>query len=529
MRTAPSDGRTLDGLPVSTSMIAAGETARRYELRGRIGVGAHGVVFRARDHQLGRDVAIKRFSHAVADDPEAMRRITREVRALAQVTHPNVVTVHDLVTLPDGDGEPTPHLVMELVEGRSLKELLAEQGPNVRHAEVVRGVLAGLAACHAAGVLHLDVKPANVLVLPAGGVKLVDFGIARAASDSTATIAGTPPYMAPEQAEGRAGEASDLYAVGCLLFECLTGRPPFEGTVAQQLMAHRHAPRPDATRYDPRIPVAVARFAQQAMAIEPAERFGSAHAMLQALDRAVQDRSMVAPPTQTIPVVAPAAARPAAPVDPTAITAPVQPVTHAVPDYGRPVRRRDRWATTLIALPLAALITALIPAVFWALSSLDPASRYRSFLFDETDGILLWLLALLIAGGWIVWRRREFFSLVAGPQYGSYEPSGWQSAPARQSRRIAVGAGFVGSIPMILPWYVAIVVGLSDVLTGVTVGRPEDDPWAYAWVMMPAAAVFLFYAAVRRIRLRLGSLLLSMFYFTASAAAAFLFLAYPHA
>lgn len=507
-------------------MIDRVQPGRRYELRGRIGVGAHGVVFRARDHQLGRDVAVKRFSHVVADDANAMRRITREVRNLAQVSHPNVVTVHDLITLPDGDGEPTPHLVMELVEGRSLKDLLAERGPTPRLTDVVRGVLAGLAACHAAGVLHLDVKPANVLVLPGGGVKLVDFGIARAASDSTATVMGTPPYMPPEQAEGRADERSDLYAVGCLLYEGLTGRPPFEGSVAQQLMAHRHAARPNPAQTAPGVSPDLGDFVQRAMAIDPAARFGSAHAMLAALDGLGAGRTVLAPETRVTPAVSPI---PRTYVDeaPTEITEPFRPPAEPVVELTPRVRRRDRWATTAVAAPLAGLIVALIPAVAWALSSLDPASRYRSFVFDETDGLVLWGLAMIIAGGWLIWRKREFFSLVGGPPVGAREPSGWQSAPARRSRRIAVGAGLIGSIPMILPWYVAAVVAGYEGVTAEVPPEPAEDVWTLLWLAMPALAVFLGYAAIRRLRLRFGSLILSMFFFTASLGAVALFVAYP--
>ncbi|MBC7633025.1 serine/threonine-protein kinase, partial [Aeromicrobium sp.] len=219
--------------PLATSPVPAVSVPveQRFELLGRIGAGNHGVVFRAKDRQLHRDVAIKRFSHFLADDERAMRRITREVGTLARVSHPHVVTVHDLVQMPDGDGEITPHLVMELVEGSSLRDLLVSHGPSLRSVIVVRSVLDGLAACHQAGILHLDIKPANVLVTKDGGVKIVDFGIARAASDATATIAGTPHYMPPEQYEGRVDERSDIYSVGCLLFECLTGSPPFEGTM----------------------------------------------------------------------------------------------------------------------------------------------------------------------------------------------------------------------------------------------------------------------------------------------------------
>ena len=126
--------------PVGSSSPSAAGTVpvdQRFELLGRIGAGNHGVVFRARDSQLQREVAIKRFSHFLADDPRAMRRITREVATLARVSHPHVVTVHDLVHMADGDGEITPHLVMELVEGTSLKDLLALKGPSLRSVIVV--------------------------------------------------------------------------------------------------------------------------------------------------------------------------------------------------------------------------------------------------------------------------------------------------------------------------------------------------------------------------------------------------------
>ena len=263
--------------------------ASRFELQGRIGAGNHGVVFRALDRHLGRQVAIKRFSHFLADDPRAMRRITREVETLARVSHPNVVTVHDLVRMPDGDGEVTPHLVMELVEGTSLRDLLALRGPSPRSVVVVAGVLDGLAACHRAGILHLDIKPANVLVTDSGGIKIVDFGIARAASDATATVAGTPHYMAPEQYDGRADERSDVYSVGCLLFETLTGRAPFEGTMAAQLMAHRTQPRPDPRASAPWVGPRLAAVVQTAMAVEPDERYSGVEAMARALRSAADD------------------------------------------------------------------------------------------------------------------------------------------------------------------------------------------------------------------------------------------------
>ncbi|MFI5428236.1 serine/threonine-protein kinase [Aeromicrobium sp. UC242_57] len=316
----------LSTTPVTTSSTPPATTVpvgSRFEMLGRIGAGNHGVVFRARDSQLQREVAIKRFSHFVADDPRAMRRITREVGTLARVSHRNVVTVHDLVHMPDGDGEVTPHLVMELVEGTSLRDLLNRQGPSLRSVIVVRGVLEGLIACHQAGILHLDIKPANVLVTPDGGVKIVDFGIARAASDATATVAGTPHYMAPEQFEGNADERSDVYSVGCLLYECLTGVPPFQGTMASPLLAHRTQPRPDPRDITPQVSASLVAVVHRAMAVDPDQRFASVEEMLRALE-AVGDGVDLAQPVRPVIPVGPAAApsAPPRPSTPTMVTTP---------------------------------------------------------------------------------------------------------------------------------------------------------------------------------------------------------------
>ncbi len=486
----------------------------RFELIERLGAGSHGVVFRARDRHLGSDVAVKRFSHFLADDPRAMRRITREVEALARVSHPHVVTVHDLVHLPDGDGEVTPHLVMELVEGTSLRQLLTSHGPSPRAAVAVRGVLDGLAACHRAGILHLDIKPANVLVTPEGGIKIVDFGIARAASDTTATVAGTPHYMAPEQSEGRADERSDVYSVGCLLYECLTGRPPFEGTVAAQLMAHRQAPRPDPRELAPHVGAGLAEVVVRAMAIDPDDRYASVEQMRDALDALADERpapapAPAAPLVERLPRPDATGLRPAAPLGP-------------VDAVGWAERLRHWGVGGLLCLAvvlgvpsLAASTATLVPA--------DQQPRVESLL----PALDWFAIALALTAVGLALRWRDLVATLDGPAMGTPPGSGAFTRFHARAVRLTLAASWRGSLVLLLPWY---VVGVSALCREAGLPWPQaDDGWTLAWSLMPAASVLLAWWGVTRLRPRLGSLISSMLRLSAAAAAAGLFLAYPAA
>ena len=510
--TPVSPGTVPPTVARSSTPPATVPVEERFELRGRIGAGNHGVVFRARDSQLQREVAIKRFSHFLADDPRAMRRITREVATLARVSHPHVVTVHDLVHMADGDGEITPHLVMELVEGTSLKDLLALKGPSLRSVIVVKGVLEGLAACHQAGILHLDIKPANVLVTNDGGIKIVDFGIARAASDATATVAGTPHYMAPEQFEGRADERSDIYSVGCLLYECLTGRPPFEGTMAAQLMAHRNHPRPDPRAITPEVPGPLAAVVARAMAVDPAERYQSVHEMLAALAALgpIPDVAIARASTQHVPV-APAAPAPV----------PVGSATVA----GDQVTRWSKLETLAIGLTLSAFLVALIPGLVWLTNAFVPYD-YRPDAMDDSTVTGWWMLAVGIAGAYLLLRRRELFALLSGPPIGEPRPDRRVDAPMRSGLRLAAGAAVRGSIPMLFPTYVVLVAALADA-GGVAWPGDVFDLWVVCWLLMPLACVFLAARSIVKLRLRLGAMVMSTAYAIGSVMAAGLFVAYP--
>ncbi|MCR4511782.1 serine/threonine-protein kinase [Aeromicrobium sp. 50.2.37] len=517
--------------------------AGRFTLQGRIGAGNHGVVFRAVDRHLGRQVAIKRFSHFLADDPRAMRRITREVETLARVSHPNVVTVHDLVRMPDGDGEVVPHLVMELVEGTSLRDLLAQRGPSPRSVVVVLGVLDGLAACHRAGILHLDIKPANVLVTPAGGIKIVDFGIARAASDATATVAGTPHYMAPEQYDGRADERSDVYSVGCLLFECLTGRAPFEGTMATQLMAHRTQARPDPRASAPWVGASLAAVVQKAMAIDPADRYAGVGAMAEALSAAVAD---VDTDAAARPVAQPAAVLPTGPAPrPTAepVAEPMirplsrpgelgdrrrppehvaEPAPEALGHAGPSVTRWTRLVSLLLGLAASAAVLAVVPMVAWASLDLAPSST-RPRAMDDLSADAWWMISVGIALVLLVLRRKRFFPRLAGPPVGAPLPDGPLAPSARSGIAMAFGASVKGSLPLLLPWY---VLGLLAVLTASGLGAPDDpyaDVWTTLWVLAPLVALVLGVRSVTGMRMRLGAITLSFLCLMIAAGAAVYF------
>ena len=222
--------------------------AERYALGEVAGRGGMGIVYRASDLVLRRTVAVKVLSAAlVEDDSTHVARFEREARAAAALAHPAVVAVYDT-----GADEATRFIVMEWVSGRSLATILRDSGPfePASAIEIAAAVADALAAAHAAGIVHRDVKPANVMVTEDGAVKVLDFGIARALDATGLThassVLGSAPYMAPEQARGEpADERSDIYSLGCLLYALLAGRPPFTGELAA--VVHQHVnldPRP---------------------------------------------------------------------------------------------------------------------------------------------------------------------------------------------------------------------------------------------------------------------------------------------
>jgi serine/threonine protein kinase len=219
--------------------------AERYRLIERIDEGGAGEVWRARDEKLDRDVAIKLLG---PDADDAFRaRFADEARRAAAVVHPNVVMVFD-----EGRDGADAFMVMELVPGKTLREIVAERGPLPAHevARLIRQVAGALDAAHAAGVVHCDVKPANVIVDPEGVAKLTDFGIARAARDrDEQELLGTARYIAPERVEGGPVTArTDVYGLGLVAYELLTGRPAFDGGTSEELVRERLVGPPPSLR-----------------------------------------------------------------------------------------------------------------------------------------------------------------------------------------------------------------------------------------------------------------------------------------
>ena len=245
-----------------------------------------GAVYRGRDRVLDRTVAVKLLPAEMASDDRAADRLQREARSAARLNHPRIVSVFDA-----GVTDGTPFLVMEHVEGRTLAEELRAEGrlPPERAATIAAGIAEALAAAHAAGAVHRDVKPSNVMLTNGDDVKVMDFGIARAGEEDTIThpsvVVGSAPYLSPEQARGEAADPrSDVYGLGVVLYEMLAGRPPFEAespvAVAFKHLEERPAP---PSSHEPGIPPDLDRVVLRALAKDPADRFGSAEAFLAAL------------------------------------------------------------------------------------------------------------------------------------------------------------------------------------------------------------------------------------------------------
>jgi serine/threonine-protein kinase len=264
-------------------------------------------VYRARDIRLDRIVAIKTLRADLARDQIFQARFRREAQSAASLNHPSIVAVYD--TGEDmATGVPVPYIVMEYVDGRTVRDLLQEGHRLLpeRSLEIIDGVLRALDYSHQAGIVHRDIKPGNVMVTRNGDIKVMDFGIARAMSDAQATmtqtaqVIGTAQYLSPEQARGERVDArSDLYSAGCLLYELLTGRPPFTGDspVAIAYQHVRENPVPPS-RVDPDVPAWADAIVLKAMAKSPADRYQTAADMRADLQRAASGMPVSAPPTR---------------------------------------------------------------------------------------------------------------------------------------------------------------------------------------------------------------------------------------
>jgi eukaryotic-like serine/threonine-protein kinase len=282
--------------------------SNRYELGETLGYGGMSEVHRGRDVRLGRDVAVKVLRADLARDPQFQERFRREAQNAAALNHPAIVAIYDTGETRTEHG-PLPYIVMECVEGRTLRDIVKTEGPlsGQRAMEIMADVCAALDFSHRHGIVHRDVKPANVMITKTGAVKVMDFGIARAVADGqaavtqTAAVIGTAQYLSPEQARGEAVDArSDVYAAGCVLFELLTGEPPFTGDspVAVAYQHVREDPRPPS-QVNSRVSPALDAVVLKAMAKGAANRYQSAAEMRTDLVRVLSGQRPMAPMVMT--------------------------------------------------------------------------------------------------------------------------------------------------------------------------------------------------------------------------------------
>src|SRR5438105_7684372 len=260
----------------------------RYKVVGRLGTGGMADVFLAEDQQLGRKVALKLLHRRFAEDPDFVERFRREAQAAAGLQHPNVVGVYDRGTYDD-----TYYIAMEYLPGRTLKQLVRQEAPldPVRAIDIAIQILKASRFAHRRGVIHRDLKPHDVIVDDADHAKVTDFGIARAgASDMTETgsIMGTAQYLSPEQAQGHAVSAgSDLYSIGVVLYEMLTGRVPFDAESAVTIaLKHVSEAPPPMTALNPAVPGELEQVVMWALNKNPVDRPANADQFITALEQA---------------------------------------------------------------------------------------------------------------------------------------------------------------------------------------------------------------------------------------------------
>jgi serine/threonine-protein kinase len=353
-------------MAVSDTLIGAVFDGR-YRIERKLGAGGMADVYLAEDQELGRRVAIKILNDRHAADDSFIERFRREAKNAAGLSHPNIVSIYDR-----GEAEGTYYIAMEFLDGRSLKELIVGRGPApVKTAiDYARQILAAVGFAHRHGIVHRDIKPHNVLVSGEGRLKVTDFGIARSgASQMTevGSIIGTAQYLSPEQARGaRVDQTSDLYSVGVVLYEMLTGQVPFTGDTPLEIaMKHLSEVPTPPSELRPEVPHDLDSVVLRALAKDPAERYQSADEMDRDLAR-VAEGLPVDPDTETAAtaVLAGSGVMAAAPTSvlqrpsETAVTRPVPPARTPPAGYygyeGPPRRRRPIWPWVLSILLLAA-------------------------------------------------------------------------------------------------------------------------------------------------------------------------------
>ncbi len=293
----------------------------RYRLVAQQGSGGMAVIYKAIDQALGRTVAVKILRPSLTNDPAFLARFRNEARSVANLAHPNIVTVHDV-----GSDGPTHYIVMEFIEGQDLKRIIKGDGglPIERALNLAIQICAGIGFAHRAGLVHADVKPQNILVTREDVVKVTDFGIAQALSDAQpgerqAVVWGSPHYFAPEQAKGeKPSPAADVYSIGIVMFEMLTGRLPYSGANQQELaLAHIRERIPMVTEFNPTVPDSLAKIVYKTMSKDPVARYRLAdqlgHILISYRDRGRETPIAPPAPIPQVPVIPTIQARPPQP------------------------------------------------------------------------------------------------------------------------------------------------------------------------------------------------------------------------
>lgn len=286
-----------------TPSLVGGTIDNQFVLESVLGTGAFGTVYRGTQLGLDRPVAVKVPTYEIAADPVMAKRFAREARSAARVQHPGVVQIFAVGELPDG----RPYLAMQLVDGEPLDKILADGPLPARRAlRIIRAIASALSETHAAEVVHRDLKPSNIIWRRDRNgddrITLVDFGIAvcrpgnaDATRLTSGGLIGTPHYMSPEQAHGEHVDArADLYALGCILYELVTGDPPFDGSGFEVLLAHLGRPAPLPSEKNPDVPESIDRLCAELLAKKPDDRPASADALVARIDEILADKAQAA-------------------------------------------------------------------------------------------------------------------------------------------------------------------------------------------------------------------------------------------